>query len=365
MIRTVRVELGRRGYDVRIGSGLLATLGETAAALDDVSSVVVIADATVADHYGETGVDALRSAGIATKLLTFAPGEASKTLRTYAALVDGLLEPGGDRPAADRQMLIVAMGGGVTGDLAGFVAATVLRGVRFVQCPTTLLADVDSAVGGKTGVDHPAGKNLIGAFHQPSAVLIDVGTLGTLPDAELRNGLAECVKHAVIRDAELLEFIEDRAEAVFARDDDTLSELVARNVAIKAAVVVADEREQGQRAHLNFGHTVGHAIEADAGYAVSHGQGVALGMIAEAELAVRRGLLGRDAAGRLRNVLGRLGLPVRRGDLNAERLWPIMQRDKKVRGGKVRFVLPTALGAVDVFDDVTADELAEALKIIM
>ncbi|MBS3734034.1 MAG: 3-dehydroquinate synthase [Phycisphaerae bacterium] len=359
MTRTLRVELGERSYDVRIAPGAVSDLGEATARLGAVSSGVIISDETVAAHYGRAAGEALRAVGLDAPLLTFPPGEPHKTFATYGELLDAVLQC---QPAIDRRSVIIALGGGVTGDLAGFVAATCLRGLRFVQCPTTLLADVDSAVGGKTGVDHAAGKNLIGAFHQPSAVVIDVQTLGTLSDAELRNGLAECVKHAVIRDADLLTFIDHGAKPFFARDVDALSELVARNVAIKAAVVAGDEREYGDRAHLNFGHTVGHAIEVDADYTLAHGSAVALGMLVESELAVGRGLLARDAADRLGDVLERLGLPVRRAGLSAERLGRLMQRDKKARAGKVRFVLPTAIGSVTVVDDVTDDALREALQ---
>jgi 3-dehydroquinate synthase len=356
--KTIRVDLAERSYDVLVGPAMLDRLGGLTAGLDGASSAVVIADETVAGLYGEAAVDQLEAEGLVADRLTFPSGESSKTLGTYCRLMDGLLTCD---PPIDRGTVIVALGGGVTGDLAGFAAATALRGLRFIQCPTTLLADVDSCVGGKTGVDHPAGKNLIGAFHQPSAVLIDVETLKTLPDEEWRNGLAECVKHAVIRDATLLDLIADNAAAYFARDPDALTDLVARNVAIKGAVVAGDEREKGERAHLNFGHTIGHAVEADAGYALGHGQAVALGMVVENEVAVARGLLDRAVADRVRNVLDTLGLPTRMPGLEIDRLWPIMLRDKKSRAGKPHFILPTALGRVAIYSDVTREETAPAL----
>jgi 3-dehydroquinate synthase len=242
------------------------------------------------------------------------------------------------------------------------VAAAALRGLRYVQAPTTLLADVDSSVGGKTGVDHPAGKNLIGAFHQPRAVVIAVDVLASLSAEEFANGLAECVKHAVIRDAALLEFIEDRRQEILRRDGDVLAELIRRNVAIKAAVVSADERESGQREHLNFGHTIGHAVETLVGYgAISHGQAVSLGMAAACRMAVARGLLEADDARRVERLLEALGLPVRRAGLDAKAIWEIMQHDKKARAGQVRMVLPASLGGVAVFDDITADAVAAAV----
>jgi len=361
-VKTVHVDLGDRSYDVRIGPGLLAEAGRTVAQIPRARAAVVISDTTVADRYGPAVVEALRAADVSAALLSFPAGEASKTLATCAALFDGLFAV---EPAVDRDTVIVALGGGVPGDIAGFVAATALRGLRWVQVPTTLLADVDASVGGKTAVDHAAGKNLIGAFHQPAAVLIDVDPLRTLSNDELRNGLAECVKHGVIRDAALLDDIEAAAEAIFARDAKVLTDLVARNVAIKAAVVAGDERESGPRADLNFGHTVGHAIEAAVGYdRIRHGEGVSLGMVAACRLAAARKLISAADAARVEGLLGRLGLPVRRGGLDADALWAVMQHDKKARDGKVRMVLPVRLGAVKIFDDVTPAEIRRAIEFL-
>ena len=360
MERTVTVELGDRSYDVRVGSGLIDALGPAAAALPDVSSTVLVSDSNVIELYGERAAGSLRSAGLGAETITFGAGESSKTLATYSQVMDRLLSL---TPPIDRSALVVALGGGVVGDLTGFVAATALRGLRWLQCPTTLLADVDASVGGKTAVDSPAGKNLIGAFHQPSGVLIDAEALKTLPDDELRNGLAECVKHGVIRDAELLGFIEDRAADILACDPETMTELIVRNVAIKAAVVSGDEREAGERAHLNFGHTVGHAIEVVVGYdKMPHGRAVSLGMVAACGMAVRRGLIDAAAAARVTTLLEGLGLPVRQDGLDADRIWQAMQHDKKARGGKVRMVLPTELGRVDIFDDTTREEVADAVR---
>jgi len=259
--------------------------------------------------------------------------------------------------------LLVALGGGVTGDLAGFVAATALRGLRWLQCPTTMLADVDASVGGKTGLDSPAGKNLIGAIHQPNGVLIDVEALKTLDDDQLSSGLAECVKHAIIRDASLLDFLEDNAEAVFARDGEVLTELIARNVGIKAAVVSSDERESGERAHLNFGHTVGHAIETALGYGrISHGAAVSLGMVAACRRAASRGLIEQDLCRRVEALLARLRLPVRQPGLDGRQIWQIMQHDKKARSGRVRMVLPVTMGAAAMFDDITPDTIEQAIE---
>lgn len=347
----IRVELGERSYHVRIGRGLIGKLGRLLhgdAPVRAAIRAVVIADSTVARLYGREAVASLTKAGIAASLLTFRAGESSKTLATYGRLMDRLLTL---RPAIDRQTLIVGLGGGVTLDLAGFVAATALRGLPFVACPTTLLADVDAAIGGKTAVDHPAGKNLIGAFHQPRAVLIDVDSLATLPRRQFVNGLAECVKHAVIRDAKLLEFIERHAAAILARKPATLLRLIAWNVRIKAAVVSTDERESGERAHLNFGHTIGHAIEKLVGYdKIGHGEAVSLGMVAACDIAVRRGMLRAADANRIESALSRLGLPTRRPGLRPAAIWRIMQHDKKNLAGRVRMILPTRIGTVKIID---------------
>jgi len=359
MPKTVRVELGSRSYEVRIASGLLTEIGRAAADIDNVGQVVVISDSNVSRLYGRAVMDSLALAGLRATQIDFPAGEASKTLATAGMIFDRLFAIS---PAIDRNCLVLALGGGVPGDVAGFVAATALRGLRWMQCPTTLLADVDASVGGKTAVDHGAGKNLIGAFHQPAGVVIDVDTLATLPAEELRSGLAECVKHALIRDGSLLDFIEDNCRAILECRPETMTELIALNVAIKASVVTADEREAGLRAHLNFGHTVGHGIEAFVGYGkITHGQAVALGMIAACVLAEGRGLVAASLRERLTEILRRLGLDVRWPGLDAEAVWRIMQHDKKARGGKLRFVLPTGLGKVDVFDDVAPQDVGEAI----
>jgi len=360
MPQTARVELGERSYEVRIGPGLMDALGPAAVAVGSVRQAVIVSDSTVAGLYGRRVVDSVSRAGVAANVLQFPAGESHKTLATAGGLFDRLFAI---EPAVDRNCLIVALGGGVPGDLAGFLAATALRGLRWLQCPTTLHADVDASVGGKTGVDHPAGKNLIGAFHQPSGVIIDVETLRTLPAPELQSGLAECVKHAMIRDGALLDFIETNADAIARCDAEIMTELIARNVAIKAGVVADDEREAGRRAHLNFGHTIGHAIEACEGYGrITHGQAVALGMVAACILARRKGLVDSALSDRLEAVLRRVGLATRHADLPAEKIWDIMQHDKKARDGKVRFVLPTALGAVEIFDDVSAEDVKEVIR---
>ena len=359
MEQTIPVALGDRSYNVTVGAGLLEQLGQAAAAVGQVEHAVVISDSTVGQLYGQRAVASLQDSGLGAALVHFPAGEPHKTLATAGRLYDELL---GLSPAIDRRTLIVALGGGVTGDLSGFVAATLLRGLRWIQCPTTLLADVDASVGGKTGVDHPAGKNLIGAFHQPRAVLIDVGLLESLPEAELANGLAECVKHAVIRDGSLLDFIEDHLREILRRDPETMTDLIARNVRIKAEVVSADEREAGQREHLNFGHTIGHAVESVVGFdKISHGQAVSLGMVAACRMAVFRGLIEDDAARRVLRLLASLALPTWRENLDVQAVWQAMLHDKKARAGQVRMVLPVMLGQAAVFEDITPSAAQEAI----
>lgn len=358
--KTITVELGPRSYDVRIGPGMLSHIGAAVADLGNVSQAVVISDSTVAALYGQLVIDSISSAGIPVTLIDFSAGEANKSLATFSQLMDSLFAIA---PAIDRNSVVVALGGGVTGDMAGFVAATALRGLRWLQCPTSVLADVDASVGGKTAVDHAAGKNLIGSFHQPSGVLMDVDTLATLPQRELISGLAECVKHGIIHDPSLLDFIADSTEQILACDPVIMTEFLARNVAIKAGVVAADEQESGVRAFLNFGHTIGHAIESYLGLGViTHGEAVSLGMIAANQMSIERGMLNADDAKRVAALLDKLGLPITWPGLDAEKIWAIMQHDKKTLGGKVRMILAQNLGDVAIYDDISQDAVASAVK---
>jgi len=353
-MRTVPIELGERSYRIHIECGLLDRVGPMLQERCPAPTAAVVSDHTVASLYADRVMNSIRQAGYQAVLLTVAPGEASKSLRTAAELYDGLA-----RAMIERNSPVVALGGGMVGDLAGFVAATWLRGVPFVQVPTTLLADVDASVGGKTAVNHPAGKNLIGAFYQPRLVLIDPTCLATLDDLDRRAGLAESVKHAVIRDPAFFDWHEQHLDGILSGQEDVFAELIEHNCRIKASFVCADEREQsGLRASLNFGHTVGHAIEAELGYELRHGQCVALGMVVAARLAVNRGMFPSEQAERIKDLLGRLGLPTTLPrPLSDERLLELMRHDKKVRHGRVRFVLPTAIGHVELVDDVTTDEL--------
>jgi len=351
----VWVRLPHHQYEIVIAGGALERVGEMVSALAPARRCAVFSDAEVEPHCSAVS-ESLERAGYEVVHAVIPSGEESKNLATVARLYDVLLDA-----RLERRCPVIAVGGGVTGDTTGFVAATYLRGVPFVQCPTTLLSMVDSSVGGKVGVNVSQGKNLIGAFHQPIVVIADPLVLTTLPLRELRCGLAECIKHGVLGDAGLFAFIEERLDDILALEAAAVAELVRRNVEIKAAVVIADEREAGVRAHLNLGHTFGHAIEKTAGYGVLlHGEAVALGMVAAATAAAHMRLCDPGVAARIARLIERAGLPIRAelpsdGDLAAA-----MQLDKKVQSGRVRFVLPTAIGSVEVRDDVSAEVIAAA-----
>ncbi|BDG60287.1 3-dehydroquinate synthase [Caldinitratiruptor microaerophilus] len=370
MARTVRVELGERSYRIHIGSGILADLGHIVReTLPRATRALVVTDEGAGPHYLDRALAALRAAGIEAGSATVPAGEPAKTLSEAARLYEACLDTG-----LDRDGCVVALGGGAVGDLAGFVAATFLRGVDFVQVPTTLLAQVDASIGGKVAVNLPRGKNLVGAFHQPRAVVADVTTLATLPAREYVAGLAEVVKHALLRDRGLFALLEDETSAVLARDPALLEDLVERNCRIKGAVVSADEREGGLRAILNLGHTVGHGVEAVLGRVekgepgatpregLLHGECVSIGLIAAAWLSRRAGVLAQDdLPGRLEDLLRRLTLPVRLPpgtDLAAVR--EAMRYDKKARAGRLRWVLPVRVGQVQVTEHVR-DEDVEAV----
>jgi 3-dehydroquinate synthase len=342
----VRVTHALGGYPVYVETGALARLGALAAEHLDDRRIAMIADAAVYRLYRE---GRLGAAGWDGETITFAPGEPSKTREEWSRLTDELLRRGFGRDSG-----IIALGGGVAGDLAGFVAATYMRGVPYLQTPTTLLAMLDASVGGKTGVDTPDGKNLIGAFHPPAAVIADPATLGTLAEREFRGGLAEAVKHGLIADADYFGWIEREAERLLRRDPDALERLVRRSVEIKADVVSADEREGGRRAILNAGHTVAHALEQATGYRVPHGEAVGLGLVAECAVAARLGIAETALGERVSALLGRLGLPTRLSErLAAEQVMAAMATDKKNRRAAVRFALPRAVGAMDQGDGWT------------
>ena len=338
-MQIVSVALGERSYPIHIGSGLLGEAGLYAPHATG-KRVAVVTDSVVAPLYLDRVQQALAQAGAQPVSVLIEDGEQSKGWQTLDLVIDSLLAA-----QLGRDSLLVALGGGVIGDLAGFAAAVYQRGIPFLQVPTTLLAQVDSSVGGKTAINHARGKNMVGAFHQPLAVIADVASLDTLPDRELRAGIAEVIKHAFILDAQFVAWLEANVERLLARERGALEHAVARSCELKAQVVAADERESGLRAILNFGHSFGHAIEAGVGYGEwLHGEAVAAGMVMAADLSVRVGSLRREDAERMKALIARAGLPVRGPALATERYLELMQVDKKAAGGKMRFILLEGLG---------------------
>jgi 3-dehydroquinate synthase len=335
----VPVDTGPQRYDILIGSGLLDA-AETWQGLPRAAAALIVSNATVAPLYAQRLQRALAPHYQTVSVLELPDGEQFKDWPTLNLIFDRLLGDG-----CDRQTVLFALGGGVVGDISGLAAALYMRGVPFVQVPTTLLAQVDSSVGGKTAINHPAGKNMIGAFYQPQRVVCDLDTLSTLPPRELRAGLAEVIKYGPIADAAFLAWIEDHLDALLARDASALAHAVRRSCAIKAWVVGQDEREGGLRAILNFGHTFGHAIESGLGYGQwLHGEAVACGMVMAVDLSARLGLVPADFSMRLGRLIGRAGLPVRGPALGAGRYLELMRVDKKAQGGEIRFVLIEAPG---------------------
>ena len=357
IIREVKVELKERAYPIYIGPHALRQLSGGIERLDGVRRILIIADR----HVAELHLDAVRqNLSIAPEIATFLPGEASKSLAEFGRLTDAAAAA-----QLQRGDLIITLGGGVAGDLGGFVAATWMRGIRFIQIATTIEAAVDASVGGKTAVNHPRGKNLIGAFHQPSAVIIDTELLATLDPRDFRAGLAESVKHAVTRDPDFLGWHTQHVAKILDREHDAVSELIARNCAIKAEVVAQDEREHGLRAILNYGHTIGHAIELLMGYELRHGECVALGILAENELASRRRMLAAGDAERIAAALHALGLPVRLPRaISLDDALSACRMDKKNRAGRVAFMLLRGLGAAERVDDLADDEIRAAFGAI-
>lgn len=354
--QVISATLAEGTYDVIVRPGLLDDLGPRLNKLAPTKRAAIVADSNVAPLYLGRVRQSLQNAGIEAIEVVIPAGEPHKSLDTLRLVYDALL------PAKiERSTPLIGLGGGVTTDLAGFAAATLLRGLPYIPVPTSLLAMVDASVGGKTGVNHAAGKNLIGSFHMPAAVFVDPATLSTLPERELRGGLAECVKHDVIRDAAHFETMEREAASYREGDVKTLAVLVAHNVRIKAAVVKADPFEQGERAHLNLGHTFGHAFEKATNYAMSHGEAVAVGTVCACRTSARLGMMSEDEALRVEQLIAAVGLPTGNVPATVEAILPAMQSDKKVRGGRVRFVLPTRIGAATVRDDVPDDLVREVV----
>lgn len=344
-MKNVRVHLGERSYTIRIGADALGEIGRVCLRHFRGARALVVTDANVAPLYAEKTLDSLAAAGVQASVIRIPAGEASKSMRQLSRILDRMASM-----RLDRGCGAVALGGGVVGDIAGFAAAVFLRGIPYVQAPTTLLAQVDSAVGGKTAIDHVRGKNLVGAFHQPIAVVSDTSTLKTLPEREFRAGLAEVVKHAAIADARLFSYLEKNGARILARKADVMARVVAANCRIKARVVEQDEREAGLRQILNYGHTLGHAVEALAGYSseLLHGEAVAIGMSAASRISCAMGFCASGDVDRLTALLARFGLPTGMAEPpKLAVLKRLLASDKKTRRGSPRFVLMRKIGEVE------------------
>lgn len=351
---TVAVDLGARRYEIAIGEGLIAEAGKRIKPFLRRPVVAIVTDSNVAVHHLDSLQQSLAEAGIAATAIVLPPGEATKSYRHLAETCDGLLAAG-----IERRDMVIALGGGVIGDLAGFAASILRRGVDFIQIPTTLLAQVDSSVGGKTGINSPHGKNLIGAFHQPRAVLIDIALLDTLPRRELAAGYAEVAKYGLLGDAQFFSWLEANAPSLFAGDAQSRIKAITKSCEMKARIVVEDETETGVRALLNLGHTFGHALEAATGYTsrLLHGEAVSIGMAQAFRFSERQGLCARGIAARIEKHLRSVGLPTRLSDIPGElptpaKLLAIMRQDKKAVSGKLTFILVRGIGEAFITRDV-------------
>ena len=355
--KTLNVALAERSYPIHIGSGILSR-SELILSHIKQKKVVVVPNTTVAPLYLEMLRSTLEKGGISMLPVVLPDGERYKTWETLNLIFDALLGA-----KCERNTTLIALGGGVIGDMGGFAAACYQRGMPFIQVPTTLLSQVDSSVGGKTAINHPLGKNMIGAFYQPKLVLADISTLDTLPDRELKAGLGEVIKYGLIRDPEFHDWLEANLEKLLARDKEALAYAVYRSCANKAEVVAADERESGERALLNLGHTFGHAIETGLGYGEwLHGEAVAAGTLIAAELSRLMGWIDEEAVARIENIFVRAGLPVRSPPLGVDRYLELMSHDKKVQDGKLRLVLLREIGKAEVSDAATTAQIAAAIE---
>ncbi|AGB40502.1 3-dehydroquinate synthase [Halobacteroides halobius DSM 5150] len=357
-METVKVDLGVRSYQIKIGEDILANLGAYLQELDIGSKVLIITNPLVNSLYGSEVKEAIAKVGFDVSKALISDGEEYKSLETAQDLYDKAVGVG-----LDRTSTIVALGGGVVGDIAGFIAASFMRGINFVQVPTTVLAQVDSSVGGKVAVNHPQGKNLIGDFYQPKLVVADKKVLSTLEERELKAGLAEVIKYGVIWDQQFFAFLEKRIDEILNLETDAIIKLVTRSCEIKAAVVAEDEKEEGLRAILNYGHTIGHALEAVTNYKkYRHGEAVAIGMVAAAKLAYKRGLLDSAALERQKELISNFGLPVAYHNLEKEQIIKALSKDKKVKNGVIRFILANQIGKVIITSDLTEENIRETLE---
>ena len=357
----IPVDLGNRSYSIVVESGALASVGAQLRELRVGSRAVLMTDAGILRAHGSAVVAGLEAAGLSVTILEVPEGEAAKTLAVAEHCWDRLLAAG-----ADRTSTILALGGGAVGDLAGFVAATYMRGANFVPLPTTVLAQVDASIGGKTAIDHPKAKNLIGAFHQPRLVIVDPAVVLTLPDRDFRSGLAEIVKHGIVLDASYFEDVERSAAALVGRDLSTLTRIIGGSCRLKAAVIQRDPEEKGEwRFSLNYGHTIGHALEAATRFETwTHGEAVSLGIVAEARLAERLGVADRATARRQEALLHAVGLPIRGARVDTDAVLAAITHDKKARDGRVPFVLAPSIGTFRVVYDVSPADVRAVLASI-
>ena len=361
----IPVQLLHNPYEVVIEEGCLQNTGEELIRLGikQNTKVLVVTNPDIERHYGKSLIKSIKKVGIVPTLLVIQEGEEKKNLETISKIHDAAYEA-----KLERGSLMIALGGGVVGDITGFAAATWLRGIGVIQIPTTLLAMVDASVGGKTGVNHPGGKNLIGAFHQPKLVLIDTVTLKTLPEREFRAGMAEVIKYAVIGDKNLFNLLE-KTELISNLDGlgvNLVKEIIQRSVITKARIVVSDEKESGLRAILNYGHTFGHVIETLCGYGTYlHGEAVAIGMVAVSEISILRKLWTKDEAFRQKELIKKAGLPFNWPKLEESNVLRALEGDKKVKEGKVRFVIPTGIGSVEICNDITKEEIRKSLSLLL
>jgi 3-dehydroquinate synthase len=355
----VRVELGSRSYDIKIGAGIIKNIGSELKSLGYNDKAVVVTNDTVDAIYGDKLLKSLKDAGLDAEKIVVDDSEKSKALNVVNDVITRLLEL-----KCERNTPLIALGGGVVGDLTGFVASIFLRGIPFIQLPTTLLAQVDSSVGGKTGVNHELGKNLIGSFYQPKLVLIDIDVLKTLPDDEMLNGISEIIKYGMIKDTDLFDYLKENKDKIIKKDEDSMKHIISRSCIIKADVVSADEKEEsGLRSILNYGHTLGHALEALSHYkGIKHGKAVAIGMVFAATLAAKKGLCDKSVINEISCILQMYGIDIDVEIKDVRRIIDTMRLDKKVKKGSIKFVLPFNIGNVEYDVDASEDEISDLLS---